>query len=239
MAVYKITNDNRVILLRFNSHEEEYNFYENNKLLGYKLIDDKDLPEFRYVDCLRYDSKQDKIIIDVNCEIEKLKKELIAEINRRADNYIFQKLKSLDWGQTYSECLSELNNSVTSTETELLVIMKKYKPDFTITELREKVALYLVGKLTNEDVISELNQLKVSDSDKKTILEVLKEASTVARLLYWKDNIVWKYVEQKEKEIENTNDIESLKLVTRTEKETNPNIKGIVFDLDKDCPLEI
>jgi len=239
MAVYKITPDNKVILIKFNSPEEEYEFYQNNKLMGYKLINDSKLPEFKYIDCLEYNPETKQIIVNTDCEIEKLKKDLIQEINQRADRYIFQKLNSLGWGQTYSECLSELNNSITSTETELLVIMKKYKPDFTISELREKVALYLMGKITNDNVINELNQLKVSENDKKVILEILKEAAEVSKLLYWKDNIVWKYVEQKEKEIENANDIESLKLITRADKERNPNIKGIIFDLENDCPLNI
>jgi len=238
--LYKVGANGQLILLEFASEAEEYEFLQLNALLGYKKINKDELPEFRFKECLKWDSEQQKIVVDTECELEKLKQQLIQQINRAAEEYITKKLRELDWGKTYAEIISELNNSKEYVEGTLYALVKPYKPDITPDYIKRKVIEYLIGAYTKEDAIKELNQLNIPENKQKTILSVLVDAANIAQLIKW-TNDVWNYVEQKEKEIKVAADFDSLKLLdARTIerlKEAKETVEGIRFDLEVDVPL--
>jgi len=238
--LYKVGANGQLIVLEFANESEEYEFLQLNAQLGYKQIDKSQLPEFRYKECLKWDSEQQKIVVDINCELKKTKEQLIQQINNAAESYITNKLRELDWGKTYTEIISELNNSKDYVEGTLYALIKPYKPDITPDYIKQKVIEYLIGSFTKEDVIKELQQLNIPKNKQTTILSVLVDAANIAQLIKW-TNDVWQYVEEKEKEIKTATDLDSLKLLSaadikQLQKENKP-IKGIRFDLEVDVPL--
>ena len=78
-------------------------------------------------------------------KFQEYKQTQIAKLNRKAKDYIAQILKELDWGVSYEEALSELQNSALDAETRILYFLKPQIADITLTQIREKVALYPRG----------------------------------------------------------------------------------------------
>jgi len=138
-------------------------------------------------------------------KFQQAKARLKRQLNLDARNRILQKLRELDWGETYEECIAELQNSATSTETEILYRLKPFKPDLTLTEIREKVAMFLAGKYTQQDLMNELSSLGIDPQAQPEILDLFRQAREIAELLYWVEQ-VWKEVEGLEKQIDNAKD---------------------------------
>lgn len=153
-------------------------------------------------------NKNGKITFD----LDRIKPEFTKSINQQAKRHILNILKRQDWGNSYEECLAELNSSAQVTETKILYLLKPYKSDLTITDIRQKVADYLVGKYTAEDVKTEMKNAGLKDEEVEKYLSLLGYAVEVAKLLYWVEE-VWDYVEQKEKEINQAATIEELEQI--------------------------
>ncbi|RUM30660.1 MAG: hypothetical protein DSY42_04200 [Aquifex sp.] len=138
-------------------------------------------------------------------KFQQTKERLKRQLNLDARNRILQKLRELDWGETYEECIAELQNSAISTETEILYRLKPFKPDLTLTEIREKVAMFLAGNYTQQDFMNELSSLGIDTQAQPEILDLFRQAREIAELLYWVEQ-VWKEVETLEKQIDNAKD---------------------------------
>jgi len=129
--------------------------------------------------------------------LREYKETQIANLNRRTKSYIARTLKELDWGDTYEEALSELQNSALDTETRILYFLRPKVADITLTQIREKIALYLAGQYTTEDLQKELEEKGFTQEEIEKFLPLFAEAAEVASLIYWTGE-VWK----KEKELE-------------------------------------
>ena len=57
-------------------------------------------------------------------KLQDYKDQKISTLNQHTKNYVTQILKNLDWGDTYEEALSELQNSALDTETRILYFLK-------------------------------------------------------------------------------------------------------------------
>jgi len=145
-------------------------------------------------------------------DLDRIKSRKIEEINRQAKGYILFNLHSLDWGDTYEECLAELNSSAQVTETKILYLLKPHKPSLTLTEVRKKIAEYLAGTYTAEDAVKEMQEAGLTEEEIQKYLSLLGYAVEVAKLLYWVEE-VWDYVEQKEKEIKQATTVEELEQI--------------------------
>jgi len=142
-------------------------------------------------------------------KLEEYKQNKIAGLNRRTKEYIAKILKNLDWGDTYEETLSELQNSALNTETRILYFLGRKIADITLTQIREKIALYLAGQYTTEDLQKELEKKGFTQEGIEKFLPLFAEAAEVASLIYWTEE-VWKKEEELEKAIEEANSIEEI-----------------------------
>ena len=133
-------------------------------------------------------------------------------INYAAKSYITEYLRYNDWGETYEECLSELQNTAISTETKILYFLKPKIPNLTLTQIRENIALYIAGQKTKEEIIQELTQAGLTQEEINQYFDLLKSAVEVAKLINWVEE-VWDYEEQIEAQIENTTTIEELEQI--------------------------
>ena len=137
------------------------------------------------------------------------KKAQIAELNRRTKDYITQTLKALDWGDTYEEALSELQNSALDTETRILYFLKPKIADITLTQIRGKIALYLAGQYITEDLQKELSEKGFTQEEIEKFLPLFTEAAEVASLIYWTEE-VWEHEEELEEAIRKATSIKEI-----------------------------
>ena len=149
---------------------------------------------------------------NITFDVDRMKPEFIASINQQAKSYILNTLKQRNWGDTYEECLAELNSSAQVTETKILYLLKPHKTDLTLTEVRQKIAEYLAGTYTAEDAVKEMQEAGLTEEETQKYLSFLGYAVEVAKLLYWVEE-VWDYVEQKEKEIAQATTVEELEQI--------------------------
>ena len=205
MAVFRVLENGTAFLVKSIRPEEEEEFIRLNPK-GFIRVET--YPPTRY-DCYRYNSETKAIEIDQECELLKHKEAQIAELNRKTKNFIAQTLKNLDWGDTYEEALSELQNSALDTETRILYFLKPKIADITLTQIREKIALYLAGQYTTEDLQKELEKKGFTQEGIEKFLPLFAEAAEVASLIYWTEE-VWKKEEELEKAIEEANSIEEI-----------------------------
>ena len=145
-------------------------------------------------------------------KLQSKKIEAINFINNRAKQNILNNLKSQDWGNTYEECLSELQNTAISTETKILYFLKPKIPNLTLTQIRENIALYIAGQKTQDQIIQELQTAGLTQAEIDQYFELLTSAVEVAKLINWIEQ-VWNYVEQVETQIQNTTTIEELEQI--------------------------
>ena len=133
-------------------------------------------------------------------------------LNAQAKQHIQSYLQHQDWGETYEECLSELQNTAISTETKILYFLKPKIPNLTLTQIRENIALYIAGQKTAEDITNELTQAGLTKEEINQYFDLLKSAIEVAKLINWVEEI-WDYEEQIEAQIQNTKTIEELEQI--------------------------
>ena len=188
--------------------EDEDIFLEIQKKgkLKYLKLSPSDLPLSPYP-FYRYD--EDGTIVP---DLDRIKPEEVKKLNNNAKGHILSKLRSLDWGDSYEECLAELNSSAEVLEAKILYLLKPHKPDLALTEIRQKIAEYLAGTYSAEDAQRELQELGLSEEEIHKYLSLLGYAVEVAKLLYWVEE-VWDYVEQKEKEINQASTLEELEQI--------------------------
>ena len=161
---------------------------------------DEDVPADQLV--LKWE--KDKPLIEItNRSINNLEKKK-KQLSNIAKKYIEKILKQLDWGDTYEECLSELQNTAISTETKILYFLKPKIPNLTLTQIRENIALYIAGQKTKEEIIQELTQAGLTQEEINQYFELLTSAVEVAKLINWIEQ-VWKEEEKLEQEIEKGN----------------------------------
>lgn len=142
-------------------------------------------------------------------KFQEYKQTQIAKLNRKAKDYIAQILKELDWGVSYEEALSELQNSALDAETRILFFLKPKIAGITLTQIREKVALYLASQYTTENLQKELSEKGFTQEEIERFLPLFAEAAEVASLIYWTEE-VWKKEEELEETIQKTESIEEI-----------------------------
>jgi len=204
MAVFRVLENGKAFLVKLRPEEEEEFIRLNSK--GFVRVDT--YPQSRY-DCYKYNSETAAIEIDQECELQKDKKVQIAELNRKTKDFITRTLKNLDWGDTYEEALSELQNSALDTETRILYFLKPKVTDITLTQIREKLTLYLAGQYTTEDLQKELEEKGFTQEEIEKFLPLFAEAAEVASLIYWTEE-VWKKEEELEEAIQKAASIEEI-----------------------------
>ena len=205
MAVFRVLENGKAFLVKSIRPEEEEEFIKLNQR-GFIRVET--YPQSRY-DCYKYNSETTAIEIDQQCELIKHKEAQIAELNRRTKDYIAKTLKSLDWGDTYEEALSELQNSALDTETRILYFLKPKIADITLTQIREKVTFYLAGQYTTEDLQKELEEKDFTQKEIEKFLPLFAEAAEVASLIFWTEE-VWKKEEELEEAIQKTGSIDEI-----------------------------
>ena len=134
-------------------------------------------------------------------KLQDYKDQKISTLNQHTKNYVAQILKNLDWGDTYEEALSELQNSALDTETRILYFLKPKIADITLTQIREKITLYLAGSYTLQDLQKELEEKGFTQEEIEKFLPLFSEAAEVASLIYWTEE-VWKHEEKLEEAIQ-------------------------------------
>lgn len=208
--IFKVDEDGKLEEIEVPPAEEDL-FIEIQKEGKIKFIkvSPEQLPKCsKFIKCFYRLNKDGEIVIDV----DRLKTCQKKQLNDLAVRYIKSKLVNLDWGNTYEECLAELNSSAQVTETKILYLLKPHKSDLTLTEVRQKIAEYLAGTYTAEDVVKEMQEAGLTEEETQKYLSLLGYAVEVAKLLYWVEE-VWDYVERKEKEIEQTTTVEELEKI--------------------------
>ncbi|GEM_PF-3495894 len=133
----------------------------------------------------------------------------IRKLNQKTKDYITKILRKLDWGNTYEEALSELQNSALDTETRILYFLKPKLDDITLTQIREKIALYLAGQYTIEDLQKDLEEKSFTQEEIEKFLPLFAEAAEVANLIYWAEE-VWEKEEELEEAILKATSIEEI-----------------------------
>lgn len=204
--------DKKLYRVRINSSEEDvFLSLQSMGKTRFLKVDPINLPKSKspLLSMPEYEiSEEGTIVID----LDRSKPIAKQELNRQAKNYILQELSNLDWGNTYEECLAELNSSAQVTETKILYLLKPHKPDLTLTEVRQKIAEYLAKTYTAEDAVKEMQEAGLTEEETQKYLSLLGYAVEVAKLLYWIEE-VWDYVEQKEKEIDQATTVEELEKI--------------------------
>ena len=174
--------------------------------LKYIKVDPKDLPQTNlHIPLFYKKNKNGNIIFDLS----RIKPKAIESVNRQAKGYILNILINKDWGDTYEECIAELQSSATFLETKLLHILKPVKTILTLSEIREKVALYLAGTYTQANLITELQNLGLTQAKINSYMTLFVQAADVAKLIYWTEQ-VWDYIAQIETQIKAATTINEL-----------------------------
>jgi len=88
-------------------------------------------------------------------------------------------------------------------------IKKPKIADITLTQIREKLALYLAGQYTVNDLKTELTNNKFTQDEIEKFLPLFSEAAQIASLIYWIES-VWRKEEEIEKQINNAQTIEEI-----------------------------
>jgi len=205
MAVFRVLEYGKAFLVKSITPEQEEEFIRLNPK-GFIRVET--YPQSRY-DCYRYNSETKAIEIDQECELQKHKEAQIAKLNQRTKEYIAKILKDLDWGNTYEEALSELQNSALNAETRILYFLRPKVADITLTQIREKIALYLARQYTTEDLQKELEEKGFTQEEIEKFLPLFAEAAEVASLIYWTEE-VWKYEEELEEAIQKAESVEEI-----------------------------
>jgi len=205
MAVFRVLPNGKAFLVKSIRPEEEEEFL---KLNSKGFIQVKTYPKSRY-DCYRYNFETKQIEIDQECELQKHRETQIRELNQKTKAYIERTLKELDWGDSYEEALSELQNSALDSETRILYFLKPKIADITLTQIREKVALYLAGAYTPQDLQKDLKEKGFTEEEIEKFLPLFAEAAEVASLIYWTEE-VWKHEEKLEEQIQKATSIKEI-----------------------------
>jgi len=205
MAVFRISPDGKAFLVKSIQPEEEEEFIKLNSKCFIRV---KTYPKSRY-DCYKYNFEKKQIEIDQECELQKHRETQIKELNQKTKAHIEKTLKELDWGDSYEEALSELQNSALDSETRILYFLKPKIADITLTQIREKVALYLAEQYTTEDLQKELKEKGFTQEEIEKFLPLFAEAAEVASLIYWTEEI-WKHEEKLEEEIQKAESVEEI-----------------------------
>ena len=162
-----------------------------------------------------------------NYEVEGIKPVAKRDISNFTNIYIQNILKRLDWGNTYEECLTELNHTI-ETERDFVIDLLRGKTNLTMTELTEKVIDYIKGKYTTQDVLNEINNIDITDEEKNELLKALKELAEAGKITAW-IRLIWKKEAELEKEIESKTLEELLEL--DIEQMCKEAYKEIVLDV--------
>ena len=154
--------------------------------------------------------------------LKERKEDAISYLNIKAKQFITDILKELNWGDTYEEALTELQNTAISIETKILYFLKPKIPTVTLTEIREKLALYIAGQYSVDDLKTELSNNNFSDEEIEQFLPLFTEAARVASLIYWIES-VWEEEEKLEEQINNAQSVDEINNILSSVQFPTPN----------------
>jgi len=170
------------------------------------------------------DPEQGQYLEDLGVDIISITKEhLKKELDKLSTRYINEQLEKI------REDLSDIATEETNIRGRIIRILRKNGIDSTTDEIIYKITQYLEGEITDEQVQKELEKYKqLKPEDKIKILNLLKRAVEIAKIIEWKEKI-WEIEEQLESQIDQIDNIdELLKLdLKKLIKEKYPSIETI------------
>jgi len=141
-------------------------------------------------------------IIEPDVCLELLKHKYIKQINLKAKIQIQQMLS--DWGDSYEECISELNQSYNVYESKLIDLL-----DISLDQLK-RLAYRVLDDDIDIDTIIKIYKEEITNDEYNTIKHMLESYVEIVKLMN-KVEDVWSQVEILENVIKEINDIKSLK----------------------------
>jgi len=170
-----------------------------------------------------YIDEQGNKIWNIPQDINKLKNAFKDTLDWLTTRYIVEELEKIQ------EELSDIATEETNIRGRIIRILRKNGINLTTDEIIYKITQYLEGKITDEQVQKELEKYKqLKPEDKIKILNLLKRAVEIAKIIEWKEKI-WEIEEQLESQIDQIDNIdELLKLdLRKLVKEKYPSIETI------------
>ena len=148
----------------------------------------------------------------------KYKKEFVDLTN----DFLLSVLSKYDWGETYEECIAELNQSTFSVLTELLYYIRKRDNTITTDDIRIQIIEFWLNNRTVREIKNNLEEKGFDENEIRNIMELYKRGIEVLKFQYFVDR-AWNLEESIESKLEhvvNDEDFEDLKkyLVESLEK---------------------
>jgi len=140
----------------------------------------------------------------VEYDLENLKKCAKYYLDIETSRYIDLQLNRIQ------EDLSDIATEEPDIKSRIIRILKSKKINLSTDDIIYKITQYILGEIADEQVQKELDSYKqLTPEDKVKILNLLKRAVEIAKIIEWKEKI-WDIEEQLESQIDQIDSIEKL-----------------------------
>ena len=216
MAVFRVEPDGKARLIDIDPKlEKEFVALNNNSNAKVRFVYVENYPDTPYKDCYVYDFEHEIIQLDEDCVLNHVKQETAKKIEDDAEQMMFQVLSEKDWcKKDYTECINELQATITNKGNKIFYMLKKRIPDITRDEIAFKIASWIAGEYTEDDLIQEMKNKGFTDEEIQSFLKLFTELAIASKLFYWTEE-VQDYVEQVQKQILEAQSVDEVKQIVQ------------------------